>query len=64
MTLFVDSKIMNVYSGVKYWQVHSVPCYLQKFYFQAKMSDKQITYNDMYQELAAQFLFLDNLSQI
>lgn len=37
MTLFVDSKIINVYQGVKYWQVHSVSYYLEKnSIFQAK----------------------------
>lgn len=64
MTLLVDSKIINVYQGMKYWQVHSVSYYLKNSVFPAKMSDKQITFNDIYQDLTAQSLFLDNLNQI
>lgn len=62
MTLFVDSKIINVYQGVKYWQVHSVLYHQKDSIFQAKMSDKQIAC--IYQDLTEQSLFLDNLNQI
>lgn len=64
MTLLADSKIINVYQGMKYWKVHSVSCYLENSVFQVNLSDKQITFNDIYQDLTAQSLFLDDLNQI
>jgi hypothetical protein len=59
MALFVDSKIINVYQGVKYWQLHFVSYYLNKilFFFQTKKSDKQAAYNDTYQCLTHNLRF-------
>lgn len=49
MALFVDSKIINVYQGVKYWQLHFVSYYLKKILlFHTKKSDNQTEYNDTY----------------
>jgi hypothetical protein len=64
MTLFVDSKIINVYQG---WNIGKSILYLiiwKNSIFQAKISDKQTVYNDIYQYLTAQSLFLGNLNQI
>lgn len=64
MTLFVDSKIINVYQGGNIGKSILYLTIWKNSVFQAKLSDKQITYNDIYQDLTAWSLFLDNLSQI
>lgn len=53
---------------IREWNIGKSILYLtiwkKILFFKQKMSDKQITYNDIYQDLTAQSLFLGNLNQV
>lgn len=61
LSMFIRDEILANLFCVLLSEDKSILCLT---FVQAKMSDKQITYTDIYQDLITQSLFLDNLKQI